>query len=150
MRSIRIKHLEVLLKDIVKAMRQEGRAEPQFGFTSQDLKEYFLENDIYLAETYKDRYRDFFSNELPFVMVTHMWLVTPIEKLLQILMERNDKECHVFVDIFIYRQIQLHLFPTLEPTVIRLLTCKLFGTACLAFISCIVFPTSDSWSLSII
>ncbi len=41
-RSIRIKHIDVLVKDLVKVMRQEGKAEPQFGFTSQDLREYFI------------------------------------------------------------------------------------------------------------
>jgi hypothetical protein len=132
-RSIRIKHLEVLMKDIVKAMRQEGRAEPRFGFTSHDLKAYFVKHAIYPPETYKDR--NFFSNEVPVVTVTYMWFVAPVEKLLQILMERYDRECPVFIDIVINRQIPT-LTTTLQvPMETRLLTRILFRTAFLLFLT---------------
>jgi hypothetical protein len=131
--SIRIKHLEVLVKEFVKAMRQEGRAEPRFGFTSHDLKEYFIENNIHPPETYRDR--GFFSNEMPLVTVTYMWSVVPVEKLLQILMERFDSECLVFVDIIIYRQRpNLDLFAKPDEIDFRLLILYLllFRTICLA------------------
>jgi len=100
--SIPIKHIEALVREIVKIMRQKGVKESPNGFTSEDLKKFFLEENIFPPETFYDR--DLFSTEKPTVTVTYMWLATPIEMLATLLEQRYDKDFTAYIDIFLNDQ----------------------------------------------
>ena len=100
--SIPIKHISLLVKELVKIMRQKGVKEPPNGFTSEDLKNFFLQENMFPPETFYDR--NWFSTDNPVVTVTYMWLATPIEMLPILLEQRYDKEYTAYLDIFLNDQ----------------------------------------------
>jgi len=105
--SIPIKHIEALVREIVKIMRQKGVKESPNGFTSEDLKKFFVEENIFPPGTFYDR--DLFSTEKPTVTVTYMWLATPIEMLATLLEQRYDKDFTAYIDIFLNDQRSSHI-----------------------------------------
>ena len=101
--SIPIKNLDVLIKEIVIEMKKEiGGNEALTGFTSVELRNYFVRNQIFPPETYLDR--DFFSTEKPRVTLTYMWPATPIEKIVELLKRRYADDDTVYVDILLNDQ----------------------------------------------
>ena len=100
--SIPIKHISLLVKELVKFMREKGVKEPPNGFTSEDLKNFFLQENMFPPETFYDR--NWFSTDNPVVTVTYMWLATPIEMLPILLEQRYDKEYTAYIDIFLNDQ----------------------------------------------
>jgi hypothetical protein len=100
--SIPIKHINVLVRELVATMRQKGVKEPPNGFTSEDLKKFFLKESIFPPETFYER--NFFSAEKPVLTVTYMWPATPIEELARLLEQRYDKECTAYIDILLNDQ----------------------------------------------
>jgi hypothetical protein len=101
--SIPIKNLDVLIKEIVIEMKKEiGGNEALTGFTSVELRNYFVRNQIFPPETYFDR--DFFSTEKPRVTLTYMWPATPIEKIVELLKRRYADDDTVYVDILLNDQ----------------------------------------------
>ncbi len=99
--SISIKNLDVLIKELVNEMKNEIQ-EPSTGYTSEELKLYFVQNQIFPPETYFDR--NFFSREKPRVTLTYMWPATPIEKFVELLKRRYADDDTVYIDILLNDQ----------------------------------------------
>ncbi len=100
--SIPIKKLEVLIRELVIDMRKEEIAEPETGYTSEQLRLYFAHNKIFPPETYFAR--NFFSREKPRVSLTYMWPATPIEKFAELLKRRYADDDTVYIDILLTDQ----------------------------------------------
>ena len=100
--SISIKNLEVLINRLYADLKQSAKPEPAVGYTSEQLKEYFIEYQIYPPETFYDE--DLFSASEPLVTVTYMWPATPIRKLAELLKRRFDENSLVYIDIFLNDQ----------------------------------------------
>jgi hypothetical protein len=100
--SIPIKNLDVLIRELVTQMKTEQIREPVTGYTSEELRLYFVRNEIFPPETYFDR--NFFSAEKPRVTLTYMWPATPIEKFAELLKRRYTDEDTVYIDILLNDQ----------------------------------------------
>ena len=74
--SIRLSQLEVIIENVCCELEEEGPA-PMGGHTSEDLKQYLIRNRMHLLERFHDR----FSVDTPDVVVTYMWLATPLRRL---------------------------------------------------------------------
>ncbi len=99
--SIPIKNLDFLIKELVIEMKKEI-TEPLTGYTSEDLRLYFVRNKIFPPETYFDR--NFFSTEKPRVTLTYMWPATPIEKFVELFKRRYADDDTVYIDILLNDQ----------------------------------------------
>jgi len=100
--SIKIENLDVLIRQLVIDMKREVMEEPSTGYTSEDLRHYFVRNKIFPPETYFDR--NFFSTEKPRVTLTYMWPATPIEKFVELLKRRFADDDTVYIDILLNDQ----------------------------------------------
>ena len=118
MKSIPIKHIGALVSELVKSMRQKHVKEPPNGYTSEDLKQFFVEENIFPPETFYDR--NLFSTVKPMVTVTCVWLATPIERLPILLGERYDKDYTAYIDIFLNDKRPSRIVVSLENSRIRL------------------------------
>ena len=102
MKSLSLKHVDSLVRDLVKELRRLRKQEPADGYTSENLRQYFVEQNIYLPEKYYDR--GIFSIQPPDVTVTYMWPGTPIEQLAQLLRCRLQDDDKIYLDIFLNDQ----------------------------------------------
>ncbi len=101
--SIPIKNLDILIKELVTEMKKDTEEpEPLTGYTSEELRLYFVRKQIFPPETYFDR--NFFSTEKPRVTLTYMWPATPIEKFGELLKQRYADDDTVYIDILLNDQ----------------------------------------------
>jgi hypothetical protein len=100
--SISIKNLEVLIERVDADLRQSGISEPPGGYTSEQLKKYFVDNQIYPPESFFER--NLFSNKNPLVTVTYMWPSTPVKHIAALLKRRFEEDSLVYLDIFLNDQ----------------------------------------------
>ena len=100
--SITIKNLEVVVKKLVIEMRNFKITEPPSGYTSEDLKQFFVAHSIYPPETYFEQ--NFFETKKPYATLSYMWPATPIEKIPELLKERYADDDTVYIDILLNDQ----------------------------------------------
>ena len=100
--SIPIKNLEVLIKELAIEMRKKKIMEPSTGYTSENLRHYFVKDNVFPPETYF--YRNWFSTEKPRVTLTYMWPATPVETFVELLRQRFDDDDTVYIDILLNDQ----------------------------------------------
>jgi hypothetical protein len=100
--SISIKNLEILIEHVDADLRQSGISEPAGGYTSEQLKEYFVDKKIYPPESFFQR--NLFSNKNPLITVTYMWPSTPIKNIAALLKRRFEEDSLVYLDIFLNDQ----------------------------------------------
>ena len=74
--SIRLSHLEAIIETVCEELTGQGPV-PTGGFTSEELKQYFGCKGIHLVERFPDK----FSVDTPDIVVTYMWLGTPLRRL---------------------------------------------------------------------
>jgi hypothetical protein len=82
--SIRLSHLEKILDHLCCEMENEGLSQPPGGYTSEDLKGYLLRKGMHIPE----RFLDSFSVDAPDLVVTYMWLGTPLRSIPRVLRRR--------------------------------------------------------------
>ncbi len=100
--SITIKNLEVLVRELVIEMRKYNITEPPSGYTSENLKQFFVDYNIYPPETYFER--NFFETKKPYATLSYMWPATPLEKIPKLLKQRYADNDTVYIDILLNDQ----------------------------------------------
>jgi hypothetical protein len=122
--SISIKNLEVLVKELVIEMKEQGIEEPSNGYTSEDLRQFFVQNNISPPETYFER--NFFLAKKPHATLTYMWPATPIEKIAELLKRRYAEEDTVYIDILLNDQrTPVSIQVSLSNADVRCISCRL-------------------------
>ena len=58
--SVSVKNLSKMVKDAIREMRRAGVLEPKRGYSSEDLKNYFITRDLFLPETQKSLFSHVF------------------------------------------------------------------------------------------
>jgi hypothetical protein len=100
--SITVKNLDVLVNLLLTDMEKQNIEKPSGGFTSEELKNYFIEYKIFPPETYFGL--KLFSTDKPGVSLSYMWPATPIQDVVGILKRRFSDEDTVYIDIFLNDQ----------------------------------------------